>query len=119
MKNKLYVFFFLLLGCVNPATNNGNDVKNEPSKKHDCACNDSDAQRLADKIVNDYTKSQNELSSDLARVIEINGPIDKRDNCTWVVQFKISYPFGNTDGAHPDQFLTQRFGCDGKQVYTQ
>ena len=119
MKNKLIIISLLLLGCSNPSTNNGDNLKNEPSKSNDCACSDFDVQSLANKIVNDFTTTQNELPSELARVMEINGPVDKRDNCTWVVRFKISYPFGNTDGAHPDQYITKRFGCDGKQVYAQ
>jgi len=27
------------------------------------------------------------------------------------------WPFGNTDGAHPDEYLKKRYACDGKEVY--
>ena len=69
-------------------------------------------------MVDNFTKIQNELASDVARVMTIDD-IEKRDNCTWVATFKVSWPFGNTDGAHPDEYLKKRFACDGKEIYEQ
>jgi hypothetical protein len=93
--------------------------KYETQKTDKCKCSDSDAERLAYKIVEDFTTTQNELPSDIARVMSKYGQAEKRDNCTWLVTFKISWPFGNTDGAHPDEFVKKRLACDGKEVYVQ
>lgn len=81
-----------------------------------CACSSTDARSLAYKYTAAFDKIQNELPSDVARVIRVES-VEERDNCTWVVTFKISWPFGNTDGAHPDEYLKKRYACDGKEVY--
>lgn len=114
----------IFASCTNQ-TSNSESVK-EPSvqeqktdeKKDDCKCSDVDVNRLASKIEDDFTQTQNQLESQYARVIS-RISVDKRDNCTWVVTFKISWPFGNTDGAHPDEFVKKRFACDGKEIYVQ
>lgn len=87
-------------------------------KKEDCKCSDADVNRLVYKIEQEFTQSQNELESQYARVIR-KYSVEKRENCSWVVIFKISWPYGNTDGAHPDEFVKKRFLCDGKEIYTQ
>jgi hypothetical protein len=115
---------FLFMSCTNSTSNSEvgkqSDVQNQNTteKKDDCNCSDSDARSLASKIEREFTQTQNQLESQYARVMSIES-IDKRDNCTWVVNFKISWPFGNTDGAHPDEYVTQRFACDGKSIYVQ
>lgn len=125
--------FFLLLSVAILAVSCGsNQDKNSSSGKsqsdnssstvsapaNSCACSNADATRLANTFVRNFDQIQNELPSDVARVIRIDG-VDARDNCTWVVTFKISWPFGNTDGAHPDEYIKKRYACDGKEVYEQ
>jgi hypothetical protein len=127
-KNKfvstVLLFVLIFASCTNPSSNsepnksNGAQEQNTTVKKDDCKCSDSDARSLAYKIESDYTQTQNQLESQYARVIRTES-IDKRENCTWVATFKISWPFGNTDGAHPDEFITKRFACDGKEIYVQ
>lgn len=102
----------------NSVSTNTNNSQNTESTSNSCACSTSDANRLAYQIVDNFTKVQNELPSDVARVISVES-IEARDNCTWVATFKISWPFGNTDGAHPDEYLKKRFACDGKEIYEQ
>jgi len=84
----------------------------------DCNCSDRDAKDLANQVVNDFTRSQNDLPSEYARIMNIES-VEKRGNCTWLASFRISWPFGNTDGAHPDEFMRKRFACDGKEIYEQ
>jgi hypothetical protein len=92
--------------------------QNTEVAKNNCNCTDIDARILATQIESDFRQKQNQLESQYARVMSSES-IEKRDNCTWVATFKISWPFGNTDGAHPDEFITKRFACDGKEMYIQ
>lgn len=92
-------------------------IKSNSTIGSDCNCSDLDANALAIQIVNTYTQSQNQLESQYAKVMKIES-IEKRDNGTWVATFKISWPFGNTDGVHPDTYINKRFACDGKEIYT-
>jgi hypothetical protein len=92
--------------------------QNTEVEKNNCNCTDSDASILATQIESDFRQKQNQLESQYARVMSTES-IEMRDNCTWVATFKISWPFGNTDGAHPDEFITKRFACDGKEMYIQ
>jgi len=114
----------VLSSCTNPTSNSesvkepGTQEQKADEKKDNCKCSDVDVNRLASKIEDDFTQTQNQLESQYARVIRKES-VDKRDNCTWVVTFKISWPFGNTDGAHPDEFIKKRFACDGKEIYVQ
>jgi len=120
---KLLIFLsFVITSCQNtPQTDN----QQKPStvnveKVNSCACSDADASRLAYKIQSDFERSQIQVDSDKAKSISIYGPIEKRDNCTWVATFKISDPLGtfvNPDGTTTDQFIKKRFSCDGKEVY--
>lgn len=120
----LFLPLFLFISCTSSTSNsevgkqNGAQNQNTNEQKNDCNCSDSDASSLASKIESEFTQTQNQLESQYARVISRES-IDKKDNCTWVVTFKISWPFGNTDGAHPDEFITKRFACDGKSIYVQ
>jgi hypothetical protein len=95
----------------------GGSGNNKPNGES-CACTTSDVRRVANQVVNNFTMLQNELPSDMARVIRID-EVDSRDNCMWVVTYKISWPFGNTDGAHPDEYMKKRYACDGKEIYEQ
>jgi hypothetical protein len=90
--------------------------KTSSSTGSTCACRSTDARSLAYKYKAAFDKIQNELPSNAARVIRIKS-VEERDNCTWVVTFKVSWPFGNTDGAHPDEYFKKRYACDGKRVY--
>lgn len=116
------VLSFISLSCGIDALEKKTDQTLQPESRTSlettCKCSDVDANALASKIVSNFTQSQNQLESQNARVMRIE-LIEKRDNCTWVATFKISWPFGNTDGAHPDSFLKKRFICDGKEIYTQ
>jgi hypothetical protein len=117
------VFLIIFISCNNPSSNSDSTKNNgaqdqNTSDKDNCKCSDSDAKSLAYKIESDFTQTQNQLESQYAKVISTES-IEKRDNCTWVATFKISWPFGNTDGAHPDEFITKRFACDGKEIYVQ
>ena len=101
------------------ATESSNSTQIEVQQKDDCNCSNGDADAFAMKIVDDFTRTQDELPSEEARVISIYKPVEKRNNCTWGVTFKISYPFGNTDGLHPDEFIEKHLVCDGKEIYAQ
>ncbi len=122
--NAILLMALIFVSCSNPSSNSesgknsGAQDQSSNEKKDNCKCSDSDASSLASKIESDYTQTQNQLESQYARVIRTES-IDKRDNCTWVATFKISWPFGNTDGAHPDEFIKKRFACDGKEIYVQ
>ena len=105
----------ILTSCSNPTSNS--EKPKEPNVQEqivECKCSDMDVQRLVNTIERDFRQSQNALESEYARLISTES-IDKRDNCTWVVTFKIYWPFG----AHPDEYVKKRVACDGKEVYTQ
>lgn len=131
MKNNLLFFlisaFFSFQSCGSgnsPATGKSDQLSgsggsgNSKPEGASCACSSSDVQRVANQVVSNFTMLQNELPSDMARVMRID-EVDSRDNCTWVVTYKISWPFGNTDGAHPDEYMKKRYACDGKEIYEQ
>lgn len=101
-----------------PSTNSAPSTSST-STSNSCNCPEEDVLRLVRKIESDFTQTQNQLSSEYARTIRQYNRPEKRDNCTWVVTFKVSYPYGNTDGAHPDQLIQKRIACDGKEVYVQ
>jgi hypothetical protein len=90
-----------------------------PINEITCNCTTQDVGRLASKIESDYNHIQDELPSGMAKVMSRFGDPEKRDNCTWIIIFKISWPFGDTDGQHPDEFIKKRVACDGKEVYVQ
>ena len=128
IKMLLVFMLSLLISCSDAGTGagkNGNSnnksIKNNESTDpvlDDCNCSDRDAKNLANQVVNDFTRSQNDLPSEYARIMNIES-VEKRGNCTWLASFRISWPFGNTDGAHPDEFMRKRFACDGKEIYEQ
>jgi hypothetical protein len=118
----LLLFSILFTSCTSISTNSNstqNSVgasKSNTSGDSDCKCTTADANRLANNIMNAFTQTQNQLPSDMARVINKES-INKNDDCTWVASFKISWPFGNTDGAHPDEYITKKFVCNGTEIY--
>jgi hypothetical protein len=123
----LIIFFFIihLFSCQTQTSSTdrggspgGEQIQSGNSSKPPCACTSSDVRSLANQVVSNFTQIQNDLPSDIARIMRIE-EVESRDNCTWVVTFKISWPFGNTDGAHPDEFVKKRYACDGKEVYEQ
>jgi hypothetical protein len=122
--SSILILALVLLSCTNPISNidtvkeKSAQNQEEDEKKDNCKCTNEDVERLASKIEFDFTQKQNQLESQYARVISKES-VDKRDNCTWVVTFKISWPFGNTDGMHPDEYIKKRFACDGKEIYVQ
>jgi biopolymer transport protein ExbD len=127
----IVVIFFIAVKGVNysrpieqpsqPVSNPNSSPTNSQVVQSDnnCKCSMEDVQRLSFKIISKFTDAENELPSDQAKVIGQFGPIETRDNCTWVITFKISSPWGNSDGLHPDEFIKKRIACDGKEVYVQ
>ncbi len=118
---KLFVLssiFFLSCSENSSNSNQNSDLTSSPSsaESDNCNCSTSDADRLAYKIVNEYTQTQNQLPSDMARVMSKQS-VEKQDGCSWKVTFKIAWPFGNTDGAHPDEYMTRTFMCNGNEIY--
>lgn len=110
-----------LVSCVNSNSANSIDtvVVNKPEiKESGCKCKQSDIETLAYKYINEFDNVQNNLDSDVARTISLQG-IQDNGNCTWQVEFRISWPFGNTDGAHPDEYITKTGFCNFNQVYLQ
>jgi len=115
------ILIFLLPACneqlkSTPAEEQSTITNSSNSAGTTCACSSSDARSLAYKYTAAFDKIQNELPSDMAKVISVES-VEERDNCTWVITFKVSWPFGNTDGAHPDEYLKKSYACDGKEVY--
>lgn len=117
-KKCLYSATLLLLATTSCQTGNNTSDQQATLNKPDCACTTADAERLAFRITSEFRKTQDQLESGMARIMNVDN-VEKRDNCTWVATFKISWPFGNTDGAHPDELITRRIGCDGREVYVQ
>ncbi len=98
----------------NASSSNSNNTSNEPK----CNCKKSDIESLANKFMSNFDQVQNNLSSDIARTISLES-ISDNGNCTWHVKFRISWPFGNTDGAHPDEYISKTGTCDANEVYLQ
>jgi hypothetical protein len=123
----LIIFFFIinLFSCQTQTSSTegggssgGEQIQSGNSSEPACVCTSSNVRSLANQVVSNFTQIQNDFPSDIARIMRIE-EVEPRDNCTWVVTFKISWPFGNTDGAHPDEFIKKRYACDGKEVYEQ
>ena len=118
------MIFFLITSCSNSGDSPQSSEKNknqeaEPQEQQNesCNCNYADADGVASKIIREFTRRQNELESQDAKIIKLDR-LEKRPDCSWTATFEISYPFGNTDGWHPSEFLRKRFKCDGKEIYT-
>jgi hypothetical protein len=123
MKNTLKLFvlssiFFLSCSGNSSDSNQNSDPSSTPSSavSDNCNCSTSDANRLAYKMIKEYTQIQNQLPSEMARVMSQQS-VEKQDGCSWKVTFKIAWPFGNTDGAHPDEYVTRTFMCNGSEIY--
>ena len=119
--NAILIFSFSACneGAINTPVEGQSTITNTNSSSSTgstCACSTTEARSLAYKYTAAFDKIQNELPSDVARVIRVES-VEERNNCAWVVTFKVSWPFGNTDGAHPDEYLKKRYACDGKEVY--
>ena len=117
----ILIFALFISSCVNQVdqTRNTESTKEQEStqgSKDDCQCSSNDVNRLANQVIQEFTQTQNELPSEMAKVIRKES-VDKGDDCSWVVTFKISWPFGNTDGAHPDEFLRKSVSCNGTEAY--
>ena len=125
MKNTLKSLSLILLlfsSCTNISSNSNSsqnpdiNSKSDAIAESDCKCTTADANKLAYSIMNEFTQTQNRLPSDMARVIN-KSSLEKNDDCTWTATFKISWPFGNTDGAHPDEYISKKFMCNGSEIY--
>ncbi len=111
----------ILASCIGENSNTQNNSKsNTPPEtpKNKCYCNRPDMESLANKFMSNFTEIQNTLDSDQARIISLESITDN-GNCTWQVIFKISWPFGNTDGAHPDEYISKTGFCNSQQIYLQ
>lgn len=110
----------VFVSCVNTNSSKTTDTSaaKESPKESGCNCKKADIESLAYKFIREFDKTQNNLDSDLARTISLQG-IRDNGNCTWQVEFRVSWPFGNTDGAHPDEFITKTGYCNSNQVYLQ
>lgn len=128
-KNKMFILLIALTVLVGACNNSGDKTQpaeeqktNAPDSKmetkDDCNCSRNDANGLASKIVREFEQSQNELESQYARVMRLDR-LEQRPDCSWVATFEISWPFGNTDGMHPSEFIKKRFLCDGVEIYSQ
>jgi len=108
------------VSCVNTNSTKTLDtlVTNPQPRESGCNCKQSDIESLAYKFIKEFDNVQNNLDSDVARTISLQG-IHDNGNCTWQVEFRISWPFGNTDGAHPDEYITKTGFCNSHQVYLQ
>ena len=120
------VIFFCCISCNNSKSNNpvDNDNTGESAQSHEknqnsgCNCEKSNIESVAYKFMREFNETQNNVDSDVARTISLD-EIRDNGNCTWQVQFKVSWPFGNTDGAHPDEFITKIGFCNSNQVFIQ
>jgi hypothetical protein len=115
------ILFTLTVAAILCSCNVSESKEQKPAEQtkveSQCNCSDRDAGKLAFKMIDDFNQTQNAVSSQYARVMNIAQMPSKTNDCTWYVKFKISYPFGNTDGMHPDQFIEKRILCDGQKVY--
>lgn len=116
----LSAIFVGFISCVNTnasKSSDTNDIK-EKTSESGCSCKRSDIESVAYKFIHEFDRIQYNLDSDKARTISLQG-IHDNGNCTWQVEFRVSWPFGNTDGAHPDEYITKTGFCNSNQVYLQ
>ncbi len=107
----ILIFLMIVIGC---STKKDKTEKQEPKDPIvTCKCSDNDAKSLAYQIIRDFRISQNNVESDLAKELKLDN-IDKRENCTWVVTFKMLEGYAGDYG-----LIKKRFACDSKEIYVQ
>jgi hypothetical protein len=81
----------------------------------ECDCTEQDARKIANKIRNEFTRIQNNRNSEDAKVMSIKS-IEKSSDCDWIINIKVSWPFGNTDGLHPDEYYQKLLKCNNGRL---